>query len=155
MLTRKQGWLLSGIVVLMILVGSGLKFWQVWQRSHFDCQGEILIAAEDSSADIAVRYIFDGNKGVAVLRGVVTPLNGRPLTIGHDVWFSFTRDGDDYFLHSQKVSANLKGASVPAGLMMPVFYLQPGEPFYLRIVRMDSNSRLLYTSRLPTLVCQV
>jgi len=154
MLTHKQGWLLLGAVVVMILAGGGLKFWQTWQRSHFECQGEILVSTEDSNADIALRYVFDGNKGVVVLRGVVTPRNGPPLAIDHNVWFSFTRDGNDFFLHSQRVSSNLKGSSVPAGLMMPAFYLQTGEPFYLRVMRMDSNSRLLYTSRLPSLVCQ-
>ncbi len=41
MLTRKQGWLLTGMVTALVLAGGALKFWQSWQRSHFDCRGEV------------------------------------------------------------------------------------------------------------------
>ncbi len=56
---------------------------------------------QNSRADLTVRHIFDGNKGVAVLRGVLTPDKGEPLGINHNVWFSFTQQGDEFFLYSQ------------------------------------------------------
>lgn len=156
MLARKQGWLLAALVVGLVWAGGGLMFWQDWQRSHFNCQGEMDVFMPDSRTDLSLRYIFNGDKGVIVLRGLVTLEKGEQQAISHNVWFSFTRKGDNFFLHSQNVTSNIKGTPVPLSLgsILPVFYLQPDEPFYLRIVRVDGDSRLFYTSRAPSLLCK-
>jgi len=156
MLARKQGWFFAGLVTIVILAGGALKFWQSWQRSHFNCQGEIEVFTSDSRADITLRYIFSGDKGAVILRGVVTPEKGEPLAINHNVWFSFTRKGNDFFLHSDDITSNISGDAVPARLVpiLPVFYQQTGEPFYLRIVRIDGNNRLFFTSHVPSMLCK-
>lgn len=156
MLKPKQGWLLAGLVMGLVLTAGALMFWLDWQRSHFNCQGEMSVFTPDSSMDITLRYIFYGDKGVIILSGLARTEKGEPQTISHNVWFSFTRKGDNFFLHSQNVNSNIKGSPVPLGLasMLPAFYLQPDEPFYLRIVRVDADSRLFYTSRVPSMFCK-
>lgn len=156
MQVRKQRWLLAGLMTALVLTGGALKLWQRWQHSHFDCRGDIEVFAPDSRANITLRYIFDGDKGVTLLRGVMTPENGEPVEINHRVWFTFTRNGNDFFLHSQNITSNESGDVVPAGLapILPTFYLQPGEPFYLDIMRIDANNRLLFTSRVPSVLCK-
>lgn len=152
MLTVKQGGLLIGFVAMLVLTAGALKLWQTWQRSHFSCEGEMRVFTQSGNADITMRYMFSGDKGMIVLRGIVTPQQGKQQAINHNVWFSFTRKGDDFFLNSQNVTSNVAGASVPT--ILPVFYQRVGEPFYLRITRIDSNNRLLSTSRVPSLMCR-
>ena len=156
MLTAKQGGLLAGLVSVLVLAGGALRFWQDWQRSHFNCQGRMEVFTPESRADINLRYIFNGDKGVIILRGIVTPDKGQPQAINRNIWFSFTRKGNDFFLRSQSVTSNLQGSAIPAGEapLLPMFYQQGGEPYYLRIVRMDGDSRLLFTSRVPSMLCQ-
>lgn len=156
MLARKQRWLLAGLVTTLALTGGALKLWQRWQHSHFDCRGDIEVFAPDSRANITLRYIFDGDKGVALLTGMMTRGNAEPVEINHRVWFTFTHNGNDFFLNSENITSNEGGDIVPSGLapILPTFYLQAGEPFYLDIIRIDGNNRLFSTSRVPSLLCK-
>lgn len=38
--------------------------------------------------------------------------------------------------------------------ILPRFFLQPQVPFYLNIQRLNQRTRLLYTSRAPSLLCE-
>jgi len=156
MLAPKHGWLLVGLVTLAALACGALQFWQSWQRSHFNCQGEMEVFTADSHANITLRYIFSGDKGAIILRGVVNPENGEQQAINHNVWFSFTHKGDDYFLRSENITSNVGAKTSTKELVpvLPVFYQQSGEPFYLKIVRADGNNRLFFTSRVPSLLCK-
>ena len=156
MLARKEGWLLVGLVMSLVLAGGALMFWQDWQRSHFNCQGRMEVFMPESRADINLRYIFNGDKGVIILRGIVTPDKGESQAINRNVWFSFTRKGNDFFLRSQSVTSNLQGNAISAedAPLLPMFNQQGGEPYYLGIVRMDGDSRLLFTNRVPSMLYQ-
>lgn len=156
MLTPKLRWLLAALIATLVLTAGALIFWQDWQRSHFSCQGEMDVFTADSRTFITLRYIFNGDKGVVILRGLNTPEKAEQQAINHNVWFSFTRKGDDFFLHSQNVTSNLTGSQVSSDLVpiLPVFYLQSGESFYLRIARVDGDSRLFFTSNVPSMFCK-
>lgn len=156
MLARKRGWFLTGLIALIALALGSLKFWQSWQRSHFNCQGEMEVVTPDSHATITLRYIFSGDKGAIILRGVVNPENGEQQAINHNVWFSFTHKGGDFFLRSENITSNVGAGIFTEGLspVLPLFYQQAGEPFYLRIVRVDDSNRLFYTSRVPSMLCK-
>lgn len=156
MWVRKQKWLLGGLVASLILAGTMLSLWQKRQRSVFECRAEMQVFTLNSRADITLRYILDGTRGVVMLRGVAMLENGRPTAINHDVWFSFTQNGDDFFLRSEQVTSNLTGAAAPTGLspVLPTFYLKAGEPFYLDILRLDGSNRLIFTNRVPSMLCK-
>lgn len=155
MLVRDKGWL-AALLVLLVLVGGTIKGWQKWQRSHFDCSGEVRVFYPEINADALLQYVFDGNKGVVVLRGAINPQKGKPVPINHNVWFSFSRKGDDFFLRSESVSSSVSGEDISPLLrqVMPTFYLQSGVSFYLNIARIDGSNRLLFTSRSPSILCK-
>lgn len=151
---REIKWLIT-IVFFGVLSGITIKCWQFWQRNHFQCNGEMQLFNAGYEGDISLRYIFDSNRGLAIVRGEITPPQGDSFTINQNIWFSFTRDGQHYFLQSETVSANIGDIQQEEHVkkVLPKFFLQPQVPFYLNIQRLNQRTRLLYTSRAPSLLC--
>lgn len=148
-------WIIA-IVFIGVLTAAAIKSWQYWQRNHFQCSGEMRLLNSGFQGDLSLSYIFDGNRGLVIVRGEITPPRGEPFTINQNVWFSFTRDGQNYFLRSETVSASI-GETEQEGYVksiLPKFFLQPQVPFYLNIQRLNEHTRLLYTSRAPSLFCE-
>lgn len=146
--------LLSFIAIVSTVLA--IKSLQVWQRSHFDCMGDLSVEYPSLSGNISMRYIFNGDKGVAILRGEITPAQGKPVAVNHNVWFSFTRNQQDYFLQSERISVSTGDETVYPELIrtLPDFYLRTGVPFYLNITRSDGNHWLFFTSRSPSIYCK-
>lgn len=147
-------WLLLFVaVVSTVLI---IKSLQIWKRSHFDCMADLSVEYPSLSGNISVRYIFNGDKGVAILRGEITPEQGKVVAVNHNVWFSFTRNERDYFLQSERISISTGDETVYPELirMLPDFYLRTGVPFYLNITRSDGNHWLFFTSRSPSIYCK-
>ncbi|HHD8989629.1 TPA: hypothetical protein ACOYAH_005478, partial [Klebsiella michiganensis] len=96
------------------------------------------------------------SRGLAMVRGEITPPQGAAFTINQNIWFSFTRDGQHYFLRSETVSASIGETEQEEHVkrILPAFFLQPQVPFYLNIQRLNERTRLLYTSRAPSLLCE-
>ncbi|EMA2418698.1 TPA: hypothetical protein ACNU9R_004382, partial [Citrobacter freundii] len=84
-----------GIILAVALTIAVTMTLQNWQRSHFDCSGELVMEYPDIRGDISVRYVFNGSNGVAILRGKITDNNGEKLAVNQNVWFTFTRKDDD------------------------------------------------------------
>lgn len=103
---REIKWLIA-IVFIGILSGIMIKSWQYWQRNHFQCSGEMQLLNAGYQGDISLSYVFDSNRGLAIIRGEITPPQGETFTINQNIWFSFTRDGQHYFLRSETVSASI------------------------------------------------
>ncbi|WP_354690289.1 hypothetical protein [Phytobacter sp. RSE-02] len=145
--------LLFFAIVSTVLI---IKSVQIWQRSHFDCTGDLSVEYPSLSGNISVRYIFNGDKGVAILRGEITPVQGRAIAVNHNVWFSFTRNAQDYFLQSERISVSTGDTTIYPELIqtLPDFYLHTGVPFYLNIIRTDGNHWLFFTSRSPSIYCK-
>ena len=152
---REIKWLIA-IVFIGILSGIMIKSWQYWQRNHFQCSGEMQLLNAGYQGDISLSYVFDSNRGLAIIRGEITPPQGETFTINQNIWFSFTRDGQHYFLRSETVSASIGETEQEEHIkrILPAFFLQPQVPFYLNIQRLNERTRLLYTSRAPSLLCE-
>lgn len=152
---REIKWLIA-IIFSGLLIGVTIKSWQYWQKNHFQCSGELHLFNAGFHGDISVRYIFDSDRGLAIVRGEITPPQGEPFTINQNIWFSFTRDGQHYFLRSETVSASIGKLEEEEQIkrILPTFFLQPQVPFYLNIQRLNERTRLLYTSRAPSLFCE-
>ncbi|MDG1644386.1 hypothetical protein DA718_09425 [Klebsiella huaxiensis] len=148
-------WLIV-IIFICVLTALAIKSWQYWQRDHFQCSGELSLFNSGFQGDISVRYIFDDERGLAIVRGEITPPQGKPFTINQNIWFSFTRDGQHYFLRSETVSASIGKLEEEEQIksILPTFFIQPQVPFYLNIQRLNERTRLLYTSRAPSLLCE-
>ncbi|TLV21595.1 hypothetical protein FE839_06065 [Klebsiella indica] len=150
-------WLMA-IIFISLLTALVIKSWQYWQQNHFQCSGEMRLFNTDFQGDVSVRYIFDSNRGLVIVRGEITPLEGRPFTINQSVWFSFTRDGEHYFMRSENISAGTGKAEEEVQgqikRILPPFFLKPQVPFYLNIQRINERTRLFYTSRAPVLFCE-
>lgn len=95
-----------GIILAVALTIAVTMTLQNWQRSHFDCSGELVMEYPDIRGDISVRYVFNGSNGVAILRGKITDNNGEKLAVNQNVWFTFTRKDDDYFMESGNVASS-------------------------------------------------
>jgi hypothetical protein len=143
-------------VIAVIITVIAVNVIQAWQSTHFDCSGDMLAHYSDGKGDVTIRYIFSGDRGVAILRGEVVPDTGARVPVNQNVWFSFTRKGSDYFLRSENVSASTGTDKINPVLLkaLPEFYLLANEPFYLSISRLDSRSWQFYTSRAPSVFCQ-
>ena len=87
---REIKWLIA-IVFIGVLSGIMIKSWQYWQRNHFQCSGEMRLINAGYQGDISLRYVFDSNRGLAMVRGEITPPQGAAFTINQNIWFSFTR----------------------------------------------------------------
>ncbi|SNY63912.1 hypothetical protein [Enterobacter sp. CC120223-11] len=129
---------------------------QYWQRSHFDCTGELLMEYPDIRGDISVRYVFNGSRGVAILRGQITDNKGATLVVNQNAWFTFTRKANDYFLLSDNVASSGGETTIDPLLTrtLPDFYLKPNLPFYFSIIRLNSSTWQFYTSRSPSVFCR-
>lgn len=152
---REIKWLIA-IVFIGVLSGITIKSWQYWQRNHFQCSGEMRLFNSGYEGDISLRYIFDNTRGLVIVRGEITPPHGDAFSINQNIWFSFTRDGQHYFLRSETVSASIGETEQEEQIksILPKFFLQPQVPFYLNIQRLNEGTRLLYTSRAPSLLCE-
>lgn len=152
---RKIKWLLT-IVVISVLTAAAIKYWQYWQRNHFQCRGELQLFNAGYQGNISLSYIFESGRGLAIVRGEITPPQGDSFTINQNIWFSFTRDGRHYFMRSETVSASIGETEQEEHIkrILPMFFLQPQMPFYLNIQRLNARTRLLYTSRAPSLLCE-
>lgn len=152
---REINWLIT-IVFIGILTGVAIKSWQYWQRNHFQCSEELRLFNAGYQGDISLRYVFDSSRGLVIVRGEITPPQGESFTINQNIWFSFTRDGQHYFLRSETVSASIGETEQEEHIkrILPSFFLQPQVPFYLNIQRLNERTRLLYTSRAPSLLCE-
>lgn len=155
MQVRNIKWILLIALAVLLTIVATLLF-QNWQRSHFVCSGELLMEYPDIRGDVSIKYVFDGSKGVAILRGQIFDNNGDTLEVNHNVWFSFTRKGNDYFLASENVSSSTGGTNLNPMLKrtLPDFYLKAKEPFYLSILRLNSSTWQFYTSRSPSVFCR-
>lgn len=152
---REIKWLMA-IVFIGLLTVLAIKSWQYWQKDHFQCSGELRLFNAGFQADISIRYIFDGNRGLVIVRGEVTPPEESPFTVNQNIWFSFTRNGQHYFMRSESVSAGI-GKVEEEGLaksILPPFFLKAQVPAYLNIQRLNEQTRLLYTSQAPVLFCE-
>ena len=129
---------------------------QTWQRGHFVCMGDLAVEFPSVEGNISIRYIFNGTNGVAILRGEITQQGVGSIPVNHNVWISFNRKGQDYFLQSERVSASTGEPTTNALLSrtLPDFYLREGVPFYLNISRTDGNHWLFFTSRSPSIYCK-
>ena len=147
---------LLALVLAVALTFLAVKSLQEWQRGHFDCMGELSVQYPSVEGNIAIRYIFNGINGVAILRGEISQKGQATVPVNHNVWFSFTRKGQDYFLQSERVSASTGEPTTNALLSrtLPDFYLRDGVPFYLNISRTDGNHWLFFTSRSPSIYCK-
>lgn len=145
-----------GIILAVALTIAVTMTLQNWQRSHFDCSGELVMEYPDIRGDISVRYVFNGSNGVAILRGKITDNNGEKLSVNQNVWFTFTRKDDDYFMESGNVASSSGGTNIHPLLArtLPDFFLKPEEPFYFSILRLNSSTWQFYTSRSPSVFCQ-
>lgn len=94
---REIKWLIA-IVFIGVLSGMTIKSWQYWQRNHFQCSGEMRLLNSGYQGDISLRFVFDSTRGLVIVRGEITPPQGESFTINQNIWFSFTRDGQHYFL---------------------------------------------------------
>lgn len=130
--------------------------WQYWQRAHFNCTGETFIERPPMKANMVVKYIFNGDNGVAVLRGEIQPENAEPIAVNHNVFFTFTRKGNDYFLISKEVVSSTGGMTDTPLLLatLPQFYLRANVTFYLNINKVSHDGWMFYTSRTPSLYCR-
>ncbi len=155
MWARNIKWSVFIIVAVAITIVATLML-QNWQRSHFDCSGEMMMEYPDIQGDISVRYVFNGTRGVAILRGQITDKNAETLAVNQNVWFSFTRKDDDYFLESDNVASSGGGTTIHPLLArtLPDFYLKSNEPFYFSIIRLNSSTWQFYTSRSPSVFCR-
>ena len=83
-------------------------------------------------------------------------LNGEKLAVNQNVWFTFTRKDDDYFMESGNVASSSGGTNIHPLLArtLPDFFLKPKEPFYFSILRLNSTTWQFYTSRSPSVFCQ-
>ncbi|MEG1421845.1 MAG: hypothetical protein RSA95_03125 [Citrobacter sp.] len=155
MWVRNIKWGLCLIVAVAVTVTATLML-QNWQRSHFDCSGELLMEYPDIRGDVSVRYVFNGSRGVAILRGQIIDNNGETLAVNQNVWFSFTRKDDDYFLLSENVASSSGGLKVHLLLTrtLPDFYLKAKEPFYFSILRLNNSTWQFFTSRSPSVFCR-
>lgn len=155
MWVRNIKWIAGLIIAVAITLVVTLAL-QNWQRSHFDCSGELLMEYPDIRGDISVRYVFNGARGVAILRGQITDNEGKTLAVNQNVWFSFTRKANDYFLLSENVASSGGGTAIHPLLArtLPDFYLKPKEPFYFSILRLNSSTWQFYTSRSPSVFCE-
>ncbi|GAL39891.1 Uncharacterised protein [Citrobacter freundii] len=131
-----------GIILAVALTIAVTMTLQNWQRSHFDCSGELVMEYPDIRGDISVRYVFNGSNGVAILRGKITDNNGEKLAVNQNVWFTFTRKDDDYFMESGNVASSSGGTNIHPLLArtLPDFFLKPKEPFYFSILRLNSST---------------
>lgn len=150
---------IKGIIAILIAVGLTVALtlvFQNWQRSHFDCSGELLMEYPDVHGDINVRYVFSGARGVAILRGQITDKTGETYAVNQNVWFTFTRKENDYFLESENVASSAGGTEIHPLLArtLPNFYLKSKEPFYFSIIRLNSSTWQFYTSRSPSVFCR-
>ncbi|HIH9434435.1 TPA: hypothetical protein ACYU6Z_001412 [Klebsiella quasipneumoniae subsp. quasipneumoniae] len=152
---REIKWLIA-IVFIGVLSGMTIKSWQYWQRNHFQCSGEMRLLNSGYQDDISLRFVFDSTRGLVIVRGEITPPQGESFTINQNIWFSFTRDGQHYFLRSETVSVSIGETEQEKHInnILPKFFLQPQVPFYLNIQRLNQRTRLLYTSRAPSLLCE-
>lgn len=139
-----------GLLVVAIII------LQNWQRSHFDCTGELIMEYPDIRGDVSVRYVFNGARGVAILRGQIKDNKGENLIVNQNVWFNFTRKDDDYFLESVNVASSAGGTTIHPLLArtLPDFYLKAKEPFYFSILRLNSSTWQFYTSLSPSVFCR-
>lgn len=147
---------LSSLIFLAIVTAGSVYGWQYWQREHFNCLGETLIERPPMKASMAVKYIFNGDTGVAVLRGEIQPENAPAIAVNHNVFFNFTRKGNDYFLISKEVTSST-GSSTDGAVLeatLPQFYLHPGVTFYLNITKVSHDGWMFFTSRTPSLYCR-
>lgn len=120
-----------GIILAVALTIAVTMTLQNWQRSHFDCSGELVMEYPDIRGDISVRYVFNGSNGVAILRGKITDNNGEKLAVNQNVWFTFTRKDDDYFMESGNVASSSGGTNIHPLLArtLPDFFLNPKNHF--------------------------
>ena len=155
MWVRNIKWIAGIAMACGITVAATIAL-QNWQRSHFTCTGDLMMEYPDVSGDISVRYVFNGDNGVAILRGEITDTAGANLAVNQNVWFKFSRKGNDYFLESDNVASS-SGETIVHPLLsrtLPNFYLKGNEPFYFSIIRLNSSTWQFYTSRSPSVFCR-
>lgn len=151
---NKALWFLSGIVAILASIIS-VKAYLYWQSSHFSCDGEMYVHKKEMNANLTVKYVFNGNTGVALLRGELLPAGRPPQLINQNVFFNVQRKDNDYFLTSKSVMGAPDESPDPTLMKMaiPLFYQQSDVQFYLNIKRLSGNSWLFTTSRTPSLFC--
>lgn len=151
---NKLLWLLFVLLLISASVAM-VKSYLYWKSTHFSCSGELTLHRKESITNITIQYVFNGDSGMVMLRGEITPTHGPVERVSQNVFFDTQRKGDDHFLVSKSV-VDSTGDPTDVALLkrtLPLFYLQSDVKFYLNIKQVSRSSWLFSTSRTPSLLC--
>ncbi|MGF6192846.1 hypothetical protein [Serratia sp. 2723] len=144
---------LLSLLFLLLALGA-CHFYSQYQQTHYSCEAMLLVHKDDVELALAVNFIFQGNKGIATLKGTLKQGN-KTTSISRKNYFNFNNIKHIYHLKS------ISAVTTPAdnsntediARYLPLFYLQQGLKFDFSAYPASKEGYVFSTGQVPSFYC--
>lgn len=138
-------------------------FWQakglyhlyaVHRHTHFSCDAILQVHKEDVELSLALNYSFQGDNGIAVLKGTLK--QGTKVTnVSRKNYFTFMYENGFYHLKSTSaiISPADNSDTEEVARYLPRFYLQQGMIFDFEAYPIGREGFVFSTGYVPSFFC--
>jgi hypothetical protein len=144
---------LLSLLFLLLAMGA-FRLYSQYQHTHFSCEAMLLIDKDDAELALAFNFTFQGNDGIATLKGTLRQ-GDKTTSVSRKSYFTFNQRGGLYHLKS------ISAVTTPAdnsntediARYLPLFYLQPGLKFDFNVYPASKEGYVFSTGQVPSFYC--
>lgn len=144
-----------GLSCILLIAGAGLRLsYEDRSNKPLSCISSHTFVHDDFSMNARYFFSFYQKEGVVRIYGKIHR-DGRDYPIGRQIFFSFTKTGDEYTLKSSQIEkmSQDQGKFADEGKHFPSFFLQKDRNFSFIIHRDRFNNPVLIYAGVPVFHC--
>ncbi|HHQ6539538.1 TPA: hypothetical protein ACSTJY_004968 [Serratia fonticola] len=144
---------LLSLLFLLLALGA-YRLYSQYQQTHFNCEAMLLVHKDDVELALMVNFIFQGNHGIASLKGTLKQ-GDKTTSVSRKNYFDFNQMKQVY--HLKSISAVTTPAdnsdSKDLARYLPLFYLEPGLKFDFTAYPASKEGYVFSTGQVPSFYC--
>jgi hypothetical protein len=144
---------LLSLLFLLLAMGA-YRLYSQYQQTHFRCEAMLLINKDDAELALAINYIFQGNNGIATLKGSLQQ-GDKTTSVSRKSYFKLNQSGGLYHLKSISTVTTPADNSNTEDIAryLPLFYLEPGLKFDFTAYPASKEGYVFSTGQVPSFYC--
>ncbi|MFV8987796.1 hypothetical protein [Serratia fonticola] len=144
---------LFSLLFLLLALGA-YRLYSQYQQTHFNCEAMLLVHKDDVELALMVNFIFQGNHGIASLKGTLKQ-GDKTTSVSRKNYFDFNQMKQVYHLKSISAVSTPADNSNTTDLAryLPLFYLEPGLKFDFTAYPASKEGYVFSTGQVPSFYC--
>ncbi len=126
------------------------------KHTEFNCVSSYVQHDELSTTNILVNYIFKNKEGYVSIDGSILFNNGIKKGLSRKIFFTFTRDRNNFVIRSYK---NMKFPSdeidnTNLEKILPLFFIYPDKDIFMRIIPYKNGQYIFFIDPISIYMCK-